>query len=101
MNLVGNRVAVITDGTSGIGAATALRFVKNKSKGLVLTDINVEKAQPLIDGMNTAQAGCCIAVKANVAREQDAENVICTVAEAFGAVDVLVNSAGICSIRRC
>src|SRR5699024_2793665 len=58
---------------------------------VVLTDLNEEKGQALVDELGEN----AIFVKQNVASEEDWSNVIEKAEEAFGPVNVLVNNAGI------
>ncbi|HSI54892.1 MAG TPA: SDR family NAD(P)-dependent oxidoreductase, partial [Ramlibacter sp.] len=39
------KVAVITGGASGIGAGLAKRFAAEGARGIVLADLNLERAQ--------------------------------------------------------
>ncbi|RUL56881.1 MULTISPECIES: SDR family NAD(P)-dependent oxidoreductase [Lysinibacillus] len=88
-----DKVAVITGGASGIGAATAKLFVSEGAK-VVLVDLNEEKGQAFAQEL-TSQGAEALFVKANITSEEEVANVFKTTVETFGKVDVVFNNAGI------
>ncbi len=90
---VTNKIVIITGAGSGIGKATAIHFAKYGAT-VVVSDINLESAQKVVDEITTNK-GKALAVKANVAKFEDVENLINTTVEKFGSLDVIVNNAGI------
>ena len=88
-----DKVAVITGGASGIGAATAKLFVENGAK-VVLVDLNEEKGHAFEAELKAAGAEA-IFVKANITSEEDVQNIFAKTIEAFGKLDVVFNNAGI------
>jgi NAD(P)-dependent dehydrogenase (short-subunit alcohol dehydrogenase family) len=90
---VTNKIVIITGAGSGIGKATAIHFAKYGAT-VVVSDINLESAQKVADEIATNK-GKALAVKANVAKFEDVENLINTTVEKFGSLDVIVNNAGI------
>jgi NAD(P)-dependent dehydrogenase (short-subunit alcohol dehydrogenase family) len=62
---------------------------------LVLADIEAEPAQRLVDELE-ADGGRAIAVRADVSREKDVEELAERAFDAFGGVHVLCNNAGVC-----
>jgi NAD(P)-dependent dehydrogenase (short-subunit alcohol dehydrogenase family) len=90
---VTNKIVIITGAGSGIGKATAIHFAKYGAT-VVVSDINLESAQKVADEIETNK-GKAFAVKANVAKFEDVENLINTTVEKFGSLDVIVNNAGI------
>jgi NAD(P)-dependent dehydrogenase (short-subunit alcohol dehydrogenase family) len=90
---VTNKIVIITGAGSGIGKATAIHFAKYGAT-VVVSDINLESAQKVADEIATNK-GKAIAVKTNVAKFEDVENLINTTVEKFGSLDVIVNNAGI------
>lgn len=90
---VTNKIVIITGAGSGIGKATAIHFAKYGAT-VVVSDINLESAQKVADEIETNK-GKALAVKANVAKFEDVENLINTTVEKFGSLDVIVNNAGI------
>ena len=88
-----NKRVLITGGASGIGAATAARFLEEGARVVVL-DRDV-KAGERIQRELPALSG---AVNADVARLDQVKAAFSKAIEMMGAVDVLINNAGI-SIR--
>ncbi len=89
------RVAVVTGAASGIGLAMAHRFAGEGMK-LVLADI---EAGPLEAARKSIEASGAqvIAVRADVSIEPDVSKLADAAYEAFGAVHLLCNNAGVAS----
>lgn len=92
MNLE-NKVVVITGAGSGIGAATAQLFGIHKAT-VVVSDIDLESAEQVTDEINKG-GGKAFAVKTDVTRFQEVEELIQSVVKNHGKLDVMVNNAGI------
>ena len=83
------KVALITGGTSGIGAETAKLFAAEGAK-VVISGRSKEKGQALADAIGAGT----LYVEADVTQEDDIrKSVEFTVAE-FGKLDILFNNAG-------
>ena len=93
MSKLQNKVAVITGGASGIGAATAKLFVEEGAK-VVLVDLNEEKGKAF-EAELKAQNAEALFVKANITVEEEVQNIFKEAVEAFGKVDIVFNNAGI------
>lgn len=93
MGKLQDKVAIITGGASGIGAATAQLFVAEGAK-VVLVDLNEEKGKAFAAELQATGAEAMF-IKANVTDEQEVAAIYQTTIEAFGKVDVLFNNAGI------
>ena len=89
-NRLEGKVAVITGGASGIGAAIARLFVKEGAK-VVISDVNIRDGQALADAFKDSM----VFVEHDVTKAKDWEKVRDTAVEKFGTIDVLVNNAGI------
>ena len=89
MGRLEGKVAVITGGASGIGAATARRFVAEGARVLIadLQD-NVAAALARDLGAETTPVRC------NVAQEAEVAGAIQAAVERWGRLDVLFNNAG-------
>ena len=84
------RVALITGAASGIGAAIAEAYA-TKGARLALCDLDEGRAAEGAGRLGgEARAFAC-----NVADPESVEACVAAVAEAFGRIDILVNSAGI------
>ena len=84
-----DRVALITGAGSGIGRQTALLFSR-EGAAIVAVDVNEKAAQETVGMIKNA-----IAVKADVSKAADAENMVAQAEKRFGKLHVLFNNAGI------
>jgi len=84
-----NRVALITGGTSGIGAETARLFIQEGAK-VVISGRSEEKGQMLSEelGENSQY------LLSDVTKEEDIENSVKETVNQFGKLDILFNNAG-------
>jgi 3alpha(or 20beta)-hydroxysteroid dehydrogenase len=90
MSRLAGKVAIITGASQGMGAAHARAFVANGAK-VVLGDINAEGGAKL-----AAELGVnALFVEQDVARKDDWSRIVKAGEERFGAINVLVNNAGI------
>jgi NAD(P)-dependent dehydrogenase (short-subunit alcohol dehydrogenase family) len=85
-----NRVAIVTGGAAGIGAAIVRAFVAEGAR-VAVADIDEAKARDtaLALGHEALAVGC------DVTREEDVARLVAAVRERFGRIDILVNNAGI------
>lgn len=88
-----NKVALITGAASGIGRETALLFA-SEGAAVVVVDINDTDGQRTVDQI-AADGGRAIFVHADVSRAADCEQMVAVTKNAFGALHVLFNNAGI------
>jgi len=86
-----NRVAIITGGAQGIGAAYARGFAAEGAK-VVIAD--VAPADDLLAEIASA-GGTAIAVETDVTDEAACANMAAKTVAAFGRIDVLVNNAAL------
>lgn len=97
MGKLQDKVAVITGGVSGIGAATARLFASEGAK-LVLVDFNEEKGAAF-EAELKAEGTEALFVRADVTSEDDVKNIYETALSTFGKVDILFNNAGIGNVK--
>ena len=90
MNILKDKVCIITGGAQGMGEFHARRFVEEGAK-LVITDLNEEKGNEVAKDIGEN----CIFIKQDVSSEDDWDKVITETKEKFGKIDVLVNNAGV------
>ena len=83
------KVAVITGGASGIGAGLARRMAAEGARGVVVADVNLERAQ------GVAQPIGALAVRCDVSIERDIQALVAATRERFGQVDLYFSNAGI------
>ena len=90
-----DRVAVITGAASGMGKATALRFLA-EGASVVMADYNAETgAAALGDAADQGFGERSRFVRADVAVEDDVEQMIDLAVATFGHLDVVFNNAGV------
>lgn len=93
MNRLAGRSALVTGAASGVGRAMAVLFAE---EGAAVAAVDVDR-----DGVEAVVAeirdrgGTAIPVHADVAVAADAEAMVRSAEDAFGALHVLVNNAGI------
>ena len=88
MKRLENKVAIITGGAAGIGAATAVKFAQEGAK-VVIWDVDEEKGNALAKQLNASFA------RVNTVNYAEVEAAAKAVNEQFGRIDVLINNAGI------
>ena len=84
------KVAVITGGASGIGEATARRFVEEGAR-VVVADLQVEAGRTVAEGLG--EAGRFIACDVTV--EDHVAAAVAMAVDTWGRLDVMFNNAGI------
>ncbi len=94
MNLLENKVVIITGASRGIGKAIAEECVAQGAKVAFTYLSSVEKANAL-EAELSAKGGVAKGFKSDASKFDDAQALVDAVIEEFGTVDVLVNNAGI------
>ncbi len=89
-----NRVAVITGGSSGIGAATALLFAQRGIRIALTYSGNAEGATSAVEACRAAGVDA-VAVQSNVAEDAACRDLVSAVMDRWGRIDVLINNAGV------
>jgi glucose 1-dehydrogenase len=93
MNLKG-KVAIVTGGNSGIGAAIALGLAK-EGANIVIDYVVHPEATEELEKQILAMGDQAIGVKADVSKVEDLQMLIDETVKAFGRVDIMVNNAGV------
>ncbi|MGB7435742.1 MAG: SDR family oxidoreductase [Candidatus Acidiferrum sp.] len=88
-----NRVALITGGTRGIGKGIAMELARRGAKIALAYRSNKGAAQTALRQLQTVCSDC-IAVETNIVDPARADQLIKTVADRYGRLDVLVNNVG-------
>ena len=93
MKRLENRVAIITGGTAGIGAATAIRFAQEGAK-VILWARNAERGNAFVEKMK----GMGLEAEFDAIDSSNYE-AVCEAAkrvnDKYGKIDILINNAGI------
>jgi 3-oxoacyl-[acyl-carrier protein] reductase len=90
---VKDRVAIVTGGAQGIGAATAGRLAA-AGASVAVVDLTADRSTSIVEKI-TADGGRAIALACDVTDSTAVTAMAARVAETWGRVDILVNNAGI------
>lgn len=93
MGRLDNKVAIITGGNSGIGAATAELFAKEGAK-VVISARRVDKLAEVADRITKA-GGQVLAIPCDISKAEQCDKLAQETLAAFGDIDILVNNAGV------
>ena len=88
-----NKVALISGGSRGQGAAEARMFAREGCK-VVIADVLEDEGRQLEAEINET-GGECVFVRLDVTSEDDWNAAVNTAVQRFGKLDILVNNAGI------
>lgn len=88
-----DKIALITGGASGIGRAVALALA-SRGAHIVLADLD-EKGLEEAAGQVRSLSRQALAVRCDVASDQDMQNLAEVVFNTFGRLDILMNNAGV------
>lgn len=90
-----DKVAIITGAGSGIGQASAIMFAREGAK-VAIVDYNIKGAEETAKQINDEiKSNVAIALKVDISKEDQVDQMVKTTVEQFGTVDILVNNAGI------
>jgi len=88
-----NRVAIVTGGSRGIGRGIALRLARDGARIAIAYRANKTAAQLALRQMQAAGSDC-VAVETDIRETGRPEQLVKTVADRFGRIDLLVNNVG-------
>jgi 3-oxoacyl-[acyl-carrier protein] reductase len=89
--LPGKRV-LISGGSSGIGQATAQRFLEEGAR-VFLCGLDPDEVDAAVAGL--AEFGTAAGIAADVSRDDDVTRLVDSACAALGGIDILINNAGI------
>ncbi|MEC9251695.1 MAG: glucose 1-dehydrogenase [Pseudomonadota bacterium] len=89
MGRLTNKVAIITGGASGMGAATTKRFVEEGAH-VIIADLQVDKGNELAESLGSNATF----IATDVGREADVIAMIDVASSRYGRLDCLFNNAG-------
>lgn len=95
MPRMAGRVALVTGGGGGIGAATAQLFAE-EGAAVALVDVDLASAEEAAQAITAGVPGArVLALGADLGHESEARRVVSATVERFGALGTVVNVAGI------
>jgi NAD(P)-dependent dehydrogenase (short-subunit alcohol dehydrogenase family) len=90
-NRLAGKVAIITGAASGMGLASARRFVQEGAR-VVVVDLDEQKVAQVAQELGAERA---LGFAADVTDEQRVVQLVATTVQRFGKVDIYFNNAGI------
>ncbi len=93
-----SKVAIVTGGSRGIGAAIAKRLGKEGAKIIVNYTTHLDAANDVVDSIRS-EGGEAISVKADIANRAEIWQLFLSCREHFHQLDILINNAGISEMR--
>ncbi|MFA6059122.1 MAG: 3-oxoacyl-ACP reductase FabG [Taibaiella sp.] len=93
MKQLENKVAIVTGGASGIGAATALLFAAHGAK-VIVSDLNEKSGIEIVDRIKSA-GGEASFIKTDVSNPDDCSRLVIQTLKLYNRLDVAFNNAGI------
>jgi 3-oxoacyl-[acyl-carrier protein] reductase len=94
MSLAG-RIAIVTGGSTGIGAATSRRLAAKGAHVVIASEQDQASMQALCDEI-AASGGSASAVRCDITDRDAIAALVAGVERDFGRLDILVQSAGVC-----
>lgn len=89
-----DRVAIVVGGSKGLGEAMA-EGLASAGANVVIVSRHAEEADAVAKRIAAGYGRRAIGLKADVTREQDVAAMVQGTLDAFGRIDILINSAGI------
>jgi len=94
MTKLAGKVALVTGGARGIGAASAKALAQEGAAVAISYSASADAAEALVKTI-TAEGGKAAAYRADQADTQAVEALVAAVVKDFGRLDILVNNAGV------
>lgn len=94
MKKLEDKIALVTGGSRGIGAAIVRRLAADGARVAFTYTRSAEKAEALASEIGAA-GGQAIAIGADNAKPQEVVNAVNKTIDAFGGLDILVSNAGV------
>lgn len=95
MNRIDGKIAVITGGTQGLGAAIARLFARAGAAGIAIVGRGQDKGQAVARFISDETGVPVEMIAADLADIDDVRSIIPAADRRFGRVDILVNAAGL------
>lgn len=88
-----DRIALVTGGSSGIGAAIARLFAREGAQVILTYRSNEGEARKLVEEISST-GGLAAVFQGDLGREEDVRRLFGKIRERFGRLDILINNAG-------
>ncbi|MDB4829831.1 SDR family oxidoreductase [Paracoccaceae bacterium] len=95
MNRIENKVAIVTGGTQGLGAAIAWQFAQASAKAILICGRHAENGRHMATKITQSTNVPVVFVQADLESVADCRNVVYQADTRFGQIDILVNAAGL------
>lgn len=86
------KVVIVTGGSNGIGRALCHKFAAEKARAVIVADIDREAGLKVAAEIKDTPGGFA---HCNVAKERDIHNLVDSISDACGQVDIFCSNAGI------
>jgi NAD(P)-dependent dehydrogenase (short-subunit alcohol dehydrogenase family) len=95
MNRIDGKIAIVTGGTQGLGAAIARVFAAAGAGGIVIVGRGLEKGRAVAKDITAATGVPVEMLAADLGNMDDVRGIVAAADRRFGRVDILVNAAGL------
>ena len=95
MNRIDGKIALITGGTQGLGAAIARLFAQAGATGIAIVGRDQAKGDALAQKISAESGVPVVMIAADLAEIAAVQRVVPAVVARFGQIDILVNAAGL------
>lgn len=93
MDRFDNKVILITGAGSGMGQQAAYKIAEEKAT-VIVADINEKGGQETVDKIKE-NSGDAFFIKVNISDSGEVDNMISTIVEKYGKLDIAINNAGV------
>jgi NAD(P)-dependent dehydrogenase (short-subunit alcohol dehydrogenase family) len=93
VDVLAQKVALITGGAQGLGAAIC-DVLAQAGSTVVVADLNISRAQKVADRLQS-EGRQAVAIALDVTRPEQCDSVVNQVLERCGRIDIAINSAGV------
>lgn len=95
MSKIEGKVAIVTGGTQGLGAAIAELFAESGAAGVAIVGRGVEKGQAVAKRITDKTGVPVELIGADLGNIEDVQAIVPAADKRFGRVDIVVNAAGL------